>query len=195
MSILSAFNAPEGRISPSYIGLSRDSTLLDRLFKDDIIPSKSWGFFGGWVGMNLSTTQYGSLVLGGYDAAPVAGDFTDFQLQMDGDCALRVRIKRIQWLGKVHYQNTTGGLEACIDPEDQMMRFPTDIIESLKNTGADTTAAIREAEFNRLDDIPIIEDDAVSNWLYNSGLGMYRFQQLYLEEYVSDISSTANLRF
>ena len=78
-STLSLPNFPFGRNrdtvdSQNALGLGRNSTLLNALFANGAIPSRSYAMWQGWTGAEASQQMDGTLTLGGYDAAKVAGN-------------------------------------------------------------------------------------------------------------------------
>lgn len=54
------------------LGLGRNSTLLQTLFNNGLIASRSWSYYWGMDGRGTAKTD-GSLVLGGYDQDKVTG--------------------------------------------------------------------------------------------------------------------------
>ena len=62
-----------GVIPQNGIGFGPDSTFLNRLYDQGKIASRSWSLFWGWQGAEQENQMDGSLVLGGYDKAKMAG--------------------------------------------------------------------------------------------------------------------------
>ena len=80
-------------ISPSLggaqnlLGLSQNSTLLDRLSSAGLIASRAWGYYQGWTGAETQHQVDGSLILGGYDEAQTIGTNTTFSFGDAESCS------------------------------------------------------------------------------------------------------------
>lgn len=60
------------------LGLGRNSTFLNRLKSQGLIPSRTWSFYWGMTGRNQQSN--GSMVFGGYDKSKVQGQNYTFKL-------------------------------------------------------------------------------------------------------------------
>lgn len=114
---------------PTFIGLNPNSLLMNRLYNEKYISSKSWGFFSGWIGTNENETiQEGALVLGGYDQSKIDGPFTNFEINDDANCILRLEISDIMILGQSIsplFAHPSGyNYVACIDPSIRSVDVP-----------------------------------------------------------------------
>lgn len=70
----------DGNVSTSsHLGLAAGSTLLHDLKENGLIGSKSWGLDAG--SKSLQSPRAGSLVLGGFDEASVAGPFFEYDVK------------------------------------------------------------------------------------------------------------------
>jgi hypothetical protein len=69
------------------LGLGRDSTILNTLFNNGMIASRSWSIFGGLEGAESSNQMEGQVVLGGYDGAKFKGENYTSKLDFDADCS------------------------------------------------------------------------------------------------------------
>lgn len=79
-------------ISPSlfsaqnFLGLSKNSTFLNRLSSAGLIASRAWGYYQGWTGAETQHQLDGSLVLGGYDEAQTIGESNSFSFGNSASC-------------------------------------------------------------------------------------------------------------
>ncbi|KAK6514599.1 hypothetical protein TWF281_004797 [Arthrobotrys megalospora] len=119
------------KIIPSYLGFGRDSELLNRTYNEGLVPSRSWSFFSGIIDPYATddSTEDGSFVLGGYDAARLGGDFVKFDIPTDrkGACMLAAEITSIRWLNRTVSEKFT----ACITPASNRLQFPRPIFDTL----------------------------------------------------------------
>lgn len=124
----------QGYYPQAGLGLGKDSSLLQTLSTSKQIASRSWGMFGGREGPQESSQMDGSLVLGGYDEAKVAGSNYTQPLSYSGcDTGMLVTISDIV-LNLSNNQNTSlfdgshsTALSACISPHMPMlMSLPLD---------------------------------------------------------------------
>ncbi|KAK6514601.1 hypothetical protein TWF281_004799 [Arthrobotrys megalospora] len=108
------------RIHFAALGLSPYSAFVKELYNIGRIPSRTWGFFPGWVGTTPSTDQYGSLVLGGYDKSLVSGKFIEYEI--DGSwrgkniCGMRIDVT------EVRVKNAESGVETAISFAGETLR-------------------------------------------------------------------------
>ena len=70
----------------NFLGLSKNSTLLNRLSAAGLIASRAWGYYQGWTGAETQHQLDGSLVLGGYDEAKTIGQNTSFSFGDADSC-------------------------------------------------------------------------------------------------------------
>ncbi|KAK6360939.1 hypothetical protein TWF730_007054 [Orbilia blumenaviensis] len=126
--------------TPAYIGLNKDSTLLNDLYDNGRIPSRSWGYFSGWREDSPRTqSQSGLAVFGGYDAAKADGPFVNFPItdptNTTDRCKLKVDItkmwisfgneERTEEVSTFIFKEKRNGFEVCIDPSYTAIQLPT----------------------------------------------------------------------
>ncbi|KAF3930527.1 hypothetical protein ABW19_dt0201955 [Dactylella cylindrospora] len=124
----------------NYLGLEKNSSLLNALYDLGRIPSKVWGFWGGWTGVTKETMQEGSLVLGGYDDAKVSGSFASYKMINDERrCNLRLYVKdiKVRMLNGVETSVFTEGMtmEACVSPTFNSLSLPRSMVDKIAEAG------------------------------------------------------------
>ncbi|KAF3927490.1 hypothetical protein ABW21_db0209831 [Orbilia brochopaga] len=129
------------------LGISPNSTFLKALKDQGYIDRLVFGFDAG--SQSPYNPRPGHLVLGGYDQSRVVGNFAEFDINYDDDtefrpCPFRVGIQKID----VKF-DTTGQTSpfidmeannpyACIEPYDNLFRFPSARLLSLDSLGLKT---------------------------------------------------------
>ena len=114
----------------SALALGRDGSFIQRLVRDKVVPSGVWGLFFG------SRSQLrgvdGSLTIGGYDAARIAGAWTNFSIDAGylgaSACPLQVLVKDIFVTtsnGSEHsvFVDRAAMVSACVDPLQNAFTF------------------------------------------------------------------------
>ena len=113
----------EGQFSTnSHLGLAAGSTLLQRLYEEDIIQSRSWGLNVG--SQSSSDPRSGSLVLGGLDKSSLAGPLYEYDVAVpdileDRYCPLQITLTGLTLstaFGDVPFADKGRKLDACIEP-------------------------------------------------------------------------------
>ncbi|EWC48899.1 hypothetical protein DRE_00204 [Drechslerella stenobrocha 248] len=124
----------------NYLGLGKNSTILNALYDMGRIPSKVWGYWGGWTGVTKQTIQEGSLVLGGYDESKVSGGFVSYKVTNDQNgCNLRILIKdiRLRAINGVETSIFDRGMniDACISPTFNSLSLPRNMVLRIAQAG------------------------------------------------------------
>jgi hypothetical protein len=134
---------PENNIPQSLLGLGRDSTLLERLYADKKILSRSWSLFWGLEGGEEADQMDGSLVLGGYDKAKTSGNnFTgDFAINSGCPSSMLIFLDDI----RLDFPNGTqaslfanqgqgSAMRSCIKPDVQLITLPSEVYQQFMNS-------------------------------------------------------------
>ncbi|KAK5658303.1 hypothetical protein OQA88_2278 [Cercophora sp. LCS_1] len=142
----------DGNVSvTSHLGLAAGSTLLQDLKDRLLIGSRSWGLNSGSHSERFP--RPGSLILGGYDEASLAGSFQYFDVKVPDkletrNCPLQVLITGLSMV--IHSPNTTqpvvkelvsnaNKLPACIEPYDNQFRMPGPILGQIQSLFREVT--------------------------------------------------------
>ncbi|KAK0654968.1 hypothetical protein B0T16DRAFT_292522, partial [Cercophora newfieldiana] len=145
----------DGNVSiTSHLGLAAGSTLLHGLKESGQIASKSWGLNSGSRG--VTSPRSGSLVLGGFDEASVAGPFYEYDVRSPDKlenryCPLQVlvtglaitvntnkNVNATKPVSKVFVSNANKWM-ACIEPYDNLFRMPGPILDQFRTLFQETT--------------------------------------------------------
>ncbi len=107
------------------LGLGPNSTFLQAAVDSGSAPSLSWGL---WVGRHaIPNPQDGLLVVGGYDNARVANDFSTFPSRTD--CSTCLQIQNLAWVteaGTIPLMNdTTNNFQVFLNPFSEVVQIPT----------------------------------------------------------------------
>ncbi|EGE08932.1 aspartic-type endopeptidase [Trichophyton equinum CBS 127.97] len=129
-----------GVIPQNGIGFGPNSTFLNRLYDQGKIASRSWSLFWGLQGAEQENQMNGSLVLGGYDQAKIAGGIPLKAQFSDGigcPSSLLVYLSNIVVNhingNKTSLLTTPGSaLRACIKPDNPQVVLPEDVFGNLK---------------------------------------------------------------
>lgn len=124
------------------LGLGRNSTILNTLFSNSTISSRTYGWWHGWTGAESSQQMDGSLTLGGYDAAKISGSNITLPFtENNWDClsGLGVTITDI----KMNLRNGSditvlgasrgSAMKACLAPSYEVMSLSEDIWNAFVN--------------------------------------------------------------
>lgn len=113
------------------LGLGRDSTILNALYKSGTIASRSWSVFAGLTGATADHQMDGNLVLGGYDSAKFTGENYTERLTSNPACGTSlvatVTNMEIESAGQsVRLLNEQLGsaIRFCIDPAFPIITIP-----------------------------------------------------------------------
>ena len=144
--------------SYNYVGLRPTSLLMKTLVTGTQVSSNSIGYYSGWDGADITNDVDGSLVLGGYDRAKIAGhnatrsirtaDTQDclngFKLSLT-DISLNLRDGR-----NISLMNTSDvGHTACIDTVSDSIRLTPSLWSNfLRSSGSTKTGRVEDG-FNR----------------------------------------------
>ncbi|KAK6332767.1 hypothetical protein TWF696_002789 [Orbilia brochopaga] len=126
------------------LGISPNSTFLKALKDQGYIDRLVFGFDAG--SQSPYNPRPGHLVLGGYDQSRVVGNFAEFDINYDDDtefrpCPFRVGIQKIDVkFDQAEQASPFIDMEAnnpyaCIEPYDNLFRFPTARLLSLDSLG------------------------------------------------------------
>ncbi|KAK4249857.1 hypothetical protein C7999DRAFT_29726 [Corynascus novoguineensis] len=130
--------------SLSHIGLGEKSTLL-RAFKDaGLIGALSWGLNAG--SQSFEFPRDGNLVLGGYDDASIDGNVNYYDIAVpnlinDRPCPLQISLLGLNITvengdgsepDEQNYLQRSGKFPVCVEPYDNLFRFPSNYIDQLK---------------------------------------------------------------
>jgi hypothetical protein len=113
--------------------LGTNSSFLRATVKGGVAPSTA---FGLWSGSRSLAPVDGLLVIGGYDAARVDGDFVEFPIKQwnpQQTCPLQVTITDIAYSGQSLFANSTETIVACVEPSTQRNVFTQDITFAFAN--------------------------------------------------------------
>ncbi|KAH9210652.1 hypothetical protein DL95DRAFT_307602, partial [Leptodontidium sp. 2 PMI_412] len=122
------------------IGIGSNSTFLHHLVDNHLAPGNSFSYMAG--SQSPTNPRDGHLIVGGYDKSSVAGTFSkDFPIygpinQGERGCALHVTIDQLTLTlpGQSDIPMISGSLMgACIEPLDNVFRFPTDKLKQFKD--------------------------------------------------------------
>ena len=122
----------------SCLGLGRNSTILESLFRAGKIASQTWSLFWGLEGADSANAMDGSLTLGGYDRAKTAGPNLTQAFGSLRDMTLcpsslivsitDILVKHSNGTATSLFANATGtALRACIKPDIHLISLPRDI--------------------------------------------------------------------
>lgn len=139
---VSATDSQKGA-NKSLLALGPDSSVLETFLNNSKVPSSFHSIFFGSRSLDYPTD--GELIVGGWNAARVAGPFVNYTISafpMSVACPLRVKVKQIT-LGNVNGSNplmtsgygTNQSISACIDPLQNQLTFP----DALYNVWANIT--------------------------------------------------------
>ncbi|KAK3689333.1 hypothetical protein B0T22DRAFT_375669 [Podospora appendiculata] len=123
----------------SHLGLASSSTLLQTLKGTGQIGALSWGLNSG--SQSVEFPRDGSLVLGGYDSASLAGSFYEYDIALNKlnnrICPLQILITglTLNINGEVveTIVDNSDKLAACIEPYDNLFRLPKSDLERFKD--------------------------------------------------------------
>ncbi|KAK6503974.1 hypothetical protein TWF506_002191 [Arthrobotrys conoides] len=125
------------------LGLGPKSSFLQALKDQGFIDRLVFGFDAG--SQSPYNPRPGHIVLGGYDQSRVAGNFAEFDINYEDTefrpCPFRVEIQKIDVLFEKTMKTTAFiDLEsrnpyACIEPYDNLFRFPSGRLASLESIG------------------------------------------------------------
>lgn len=124
------------RPEQSLLGLGRNSHLLERLYADKKILSRSWSLFWGLEGGDEIDQMDGSLVLGGYDKAKIGGNNFTGDLALDDGCSSSMLVFlddiRVDFPGGIQVslfasQGERSSKRSCIKPEVELITLPTNL--------------------------------------------------------------------
>lgn len=123
----------------NFLGLAKNSTVLNRLSWAGLIASRAWGYYQGWTGAETEHQRDGSLVLGGYDKAKTIGENTTFPIfDENRNCTsgLAFSVADI----KMNFLNGTdvsilgpspgAAINACLTTISPLISLPVDIFDS-----------------------------------------------------------------
>ncbi|KAF3939972.1 hypothetical protein ABW19_dt0210499 [Dactylella cylindrospora] len=121
------------------LGVGPKSTWLQSLKNKGLIDRLMFGFDGG--SQSPVSSRPGHLVLGGYDRLRVDGPFVEFDINYEPTekyrpCPFRVQINSIGVVfddgrSAPFIGSESGKLEACIEPYDNLFRFPETRLSAL----------------------------------------------------------------
>jgi hypothetical protein len=105
----------------SGLALGPNSSFVETLLQDELIPSRAWGLFFGSTSQTKGVD--GNLTLGGYDRARLGGEWYNFTTQagyVNNPCPLQVMVKDVR-LNNVRgsfslFADSDATVVACVDP-------------------------------------------------------------------------------
>ncbi|KAJ9602986.1 hypothetical protein H2200_012281 [Cladophialophora chaetospira] len=108
----------------SVLGIGPNSTFLQAIVNNSLAPSLSWGL---WSGIHsVERDQPGLLIVGGYDDARVAHDFSTFD--NTAECPGCIQIQGISWVddtGTTPLTNeSTPNFQVTLEPSSDYIRLP-----------------------------------------------------------------------
>lgn len=132
------------KISPSlfsaqnFLGLSKNSTFLNRLSSAGFIASRAWGYYQGWTGAETQHQIDGSLVLGGYDEAQTIGKNITFSFGDAGSCnsglsfiISDIKMNLLNGTDVSIFDSSPGAaMNACLSFSYPLMALPADMWNS-----------------------------------------------------------------
>ncbi|KAI9794542.1 MAG: hypothetical protein M1816_004429 [Peltula sp. TS41687] len=136
----------------SGIGLGRNSTVLNYLFTNGLIPSRTWSMFYGWEGAEAEHQLDGNLVLGGYDKAKITGPNSTHSITTDTDCSTNLIIEVADISVDMPNGTTTSvmtprkipSFQACLNPTGRVIAVPNNVWEAFSSlAGGDFIAESR----------------------------------------------------
>ena len=125
-------------------GLGQNSTILNVLYSTGQIASRTWSLFWGLTGTEAADQMDGTLILGGYDRAKVAGPNTTTPFTYGSMCATNLVVTIsdiILGYGNGSSKSIIGSshgsaLRACVTPAYPILTLPEDVWEGyVNNTG------------------------------------------------------------
>ncbi|KAK0624929.1 hypothetical protein B0T17DRAFT_462990, partial [Bombardia bombarda] len=126
----------------SHMGLAAGSTLLDGLKKANLIGARSWGLNSG--SQSVLFPRDGSLVLGGYDQASLAGPLFEYNVAIpdllnNRYCPLQITITQLTLEIKTPNSSASqpiitnsNKLPVCVEPYDNLFRMPEPILDQVQ---------------------------------------------------------------
>ncbi|KAK6524170.1 hypothetical protein TWF694_005830 [Orbilia ellipsospora] len=138
-------SSPDVKQNQGFLGLSNNSTLLNALIEQKYITARSWGFWTGLLNNSvdapLAATEPGSLILGGYEATRVAGNFTAFKIPDSPspspsapDCPFPIKVKEMKWLGMdLLAMSQQEEFTACVTTASKRFELPSPLWDYLSN--------------------------------------------------------------
>ncbi|KAF3919846.1 hypothetical protein ABW20_dc0110622 [Dactylellina cionopaga] len=125
------------------LGLGPKSSFLHSLKSQGFIDRLIFGFDAG--SQSPYNPRPGHIVLGGYDQSRIAGNFAEFDINYEDTefrpCPFRVEIQKVDVLFETD-MTTTAFIDmesrnpyACIEPYDNLFRFPSGRLASLDSIG------------------------------------------------------------
>ncbi|KAK3939396.1 hypothetical protein QBC46DRAFT_438060 [Diplogelasinospora grovesii] len=140
----------EGQMSTtSHLGLAASSTLLQAMKDAGLILARSWGLNAG--SSSVLFPRDGSLVLGGFDQASLAGPFNEYAIAVpdilsDRHCPLQISVTGLTLNIKTPNQtvsetlvDNSNKLPACIEPYDNLFRMPQSVLKQFQQYFAQYT--------------------------------------------------------
>ncbi|KAI9792120.1 MAG: hypothetical protein M1833_001268 [Piccolia ochrophora] len=127
--------AKDGGLSMNTLGLGRNSTFMNSLLEAEQIMSRGWALFWGLDGGLPAAQMDGSLVLGGYDRAKMAGGNFTTALAEDEFCSTRLLVT-ISDIALDFANGTSTSLlgpargssqQFCITPDYPLITIPYDV--------------------------------------------------------------------
>lgn len=123
---------PWSPIYPGALGLNIGSSFLDTAVSLKQAPSRSIGIWPG--SLSPSSPQPGLLVIGGYDSARVAGNFTSFPYDVDCPTCLNIKSMTFAHNGATHeLLGPDEPRRIRLDPYWRDLMVPTSMLDRFKN--------------------------------------------------------------
>jgi hypothetical protein len=150
------FAPTSGALPQSGLGLGRNSTFLEYLYKSKQIASRSWSLFWGLEGGSPSTQMNGSLTFGGFDVAKTTGanltqSFSSLEDMTVCPSSMIVFITDVL----VKFPNGTSNslfgsaegsaMRSCIKPDIPLITFPSNVWEAFSAAVGGTYIAPSES--------------------------------------------------
>ncbi|KAI9807237.1 MAG: hypothetical protein M1825_005955 [Sarcosagium campestre] len=129
-----------GTSSPGRLGMGWASTILEKLYAQNLIASRSYSLFLGSGSDRQGGVVNGSITLGGYDASRFTGTVHNYSIVPGGSSPLRVRVAQVSLdddsgknqslLGSGDFSS---GFDAELSTEQYPMSLPFDVTENFKD--------------------------------------------------------------
>lgn len=124
----------------SGLPLGTNSSFLSAAVKGSVAPSTAWGL---WPGSRSLDPVDGLLVVGGYDASRVNGNFTTFpigQWSLTQACPFQVNVTGLSYSGISLLGNGTQNMIACVEPSVQHIELPPTLAQAFGNATNQNTS-------------------------------------------------------
>ncbi|KAI9757522.1 MAG: hypothetical protein M4579_003435 [Chaenotheca gracillima] len=136
-----------GDSNPGWLGLGLGSTLLDKLYTNGLISSRSFSFYVGTSQARAGGQINGSVTLGGYDASRFTGTVHNYSISGNSRNPFQVRVSdiiidgvdgkpsNISLLDKNRFSNISedaAGFDAEISSEQWPLSLPYEVTQNFK---------------------------------------------------------------